>query len=318
MSGAGGRTGGSESEPIAARPLTFAFMVGAARVDLISDGASMEALGRLFGGIAPDRWTAALGVPDAATPVGFNYGAVLVRADLRTILIDTGYGYLRRQPGMPGSGELPDRLDELGVSADAIDTVVHTHMHSDHCGWNVDERSQPRLLLPNARTIVAEQEVRHWFSDAVDRHPSRDYIRSRMAPLIEAGMVETTGGDHQVSPSVRTLSTPGHTPGHCSVLVESAGQTLLVLGDVAHLPIHLEHHDWLPGVDFDPDSSRRSRAMVADLAARNGWLITGGHFVIPTLGTLESSGSGYRWRLASVSPIASGEDGFRTGQSGTS
>ena len=92
------------------------------------------------------------------------------------------------------------------------------------------------------------------------------------------------------------VPTPGHTPGHCTILAASQNEHLLLLGDAAHHPIHLEHHDWIPQVDLDPAESTRSREKVARLAIEKNALVTSGHFPILSLGYISESNTGYKWK----------------------
>ncbi len=116
-----------------------------------------------------------------------------------------------------------------------------------------------------------------------------------MVPLQVAARVRAFAGEFAVSDTVTMVPTPGHTPGHCSVMLVSEGQHLLLVGDAAHHPVHLEHHDWIPGVDLDPAESQRSRAKLAALAADTNALMTGGHFPILTLGRVRRVDTGYRF-----------------------
>ncbi|MDA1061934.1 MAG: hypothetical protein O2895_03360 [Chloroflexi bacterium] len=75
----------------------------------------------------------------------------------------------------------------------------------------------------------------------------------------------------------------------------SEGAHLVLLGDAAHHPIHLERHDWIPGVDLDPAESRRSRAKLARLAVEHDAVVTGGHFPILSLGKVRAVDGGYQW-----------------------
>lgn len=284
------------------RPLAATFALGEARIDVLSDGATEEPLGRIFHGADDAAWTEAVGISHPDMPMPFNYGCVLVRADGRTILIDSGLGHERRKSRAAGGAGLLDRLAEAGVRPEAVDTVVHTHLHLDHLGWDCDDRSGYRPTFPNARVVVDATEFDYWTGDEVADQPGLADLRMRLDILRGADHFDLTAGDHQVSASVRTISTPGHTPGHVSVVVTSGGSSLIVLGDVAHHPVHLEHHDWLPRVDIDPARSRMSRARVAELASSGGWQITAGHFVVPTLGILTRSEGGYRWTPSSIVP----------------
>lgn len=275
--------------------LSQAFRVGALEVVALSDGAPDRALGGFFNKIAASEWTKAIGITDPEQPVPFNFGAFLVRGDGRTIMIDSGYGPPGRSLGVPGGGELLARLSEIGVSRGAVDVVVHTHLHPDHCGWDLDPDAGGAPTFPNATVYVSQVELDYWTGAATDANPMAGAARTAMETLGKAGRVTTFSGEHPVSASLTMVPTPGHTPGHCSVMLASQGEHLLILGDVAHHPVHLEHHDWLPAVDVDPAESQRSRARMAALAADRNAVVTGGHFPILTLGRVRRVDTGYRW-----------------------
>ena len=118
-----------------------------------------------------------------------------------------------------------------------------------------------------------------------------EYVRTRIQPVVKAGRAHTFEGETTVHAGVTMIPAPGHTPGHCSVLLASRGEKVLILGDAAHHPVHLEHHDWIPGVDLDPAESKRSRAKAAARAVSEAALVTGGHFPILTLGRLPRRGA---------------------------
>jgi glyoxylase-like metal-dependent hydrolase (beta-lactamase superfamily II) len=197
-----------------------------------------------------------------------------------------------------GSGELLQRLAAAGVRPDEVDEIVHTHLHSDHCGWDVNDDAGGAITFPRARVLVAQAELDHWLGPGTDSHVNIGYIRSRIRPVLDAGLVRATSGDHAVSRAIATVRTPGHTPGHCSVVVSSVGRNLLITGDVTHHPAHFEHPRWLPAVDVDRDESVRSREKLSQLAMKEQLLITGGHYPILTLGQLRRAGAGFQWVAA--------------------
>lgn len=269
------------------------FRVGDLDVAALSDGAPDRALGGFFNGIEPAEWMPALGITDPEQPLPFNFGAFLVRGGGLTVLVDSGYGPPAAEMGIPGGGELLARLRDLGVEPAAVDTIVHTHMHVDHCGWDVDEAGQ--LNFPNATFLVADAELDYWLGLAPGANPQAPRAREIIQALEASGRLETFAGEHSVSESLTMIPTPGHTPGHASVMLASGGEKLLITGDAAHHPTHLEHHDWLPAIDVDPAQSRQSRAKLAALAADQGARVTGGHFPILTIGRIERVETGYRW-----------------------
>ena len=62
------------------------------------------------------------------------------------------------------------------------------------------------------------------------------YIRDKVMSLMDAGVLELIEGEQSITDHLTALPTPGHTPGHTSVLVTSAGESAVILGDAAHIP----------------------------------------------------------------------------------
>ena len=276
--------------------LSETFAIGALEVAALSDGAPDRELSGFFSGVDPAEWTRAIGVASPSDPVPFNFGSFLIRGGGPLTLVDTGFGPPARAMGVPGGGGLLDRLAELGVAPADVEAVVHTHLHGDHVGWNVDDDRGDALVFTNAAHYVARAEIEYWTGPEADANPLAAEARRRIGPPLAAGRVEAVEGEYAVTGAVTMIPTPGHTPGHCSVLAASGGEHLLLLGDAAHHPVHLERHDWLPGVDLDKAASSRSRAKLARLAAERGAVVSGGHFPILTLGRVRETGDGgYRW-----------------------
>jgi glyoxylase-like metal-dependent hydrolase (beta-lactamase superfamily II) len=280
--------------------LAQTFSIGKIEVAALSDGAPERALGGFFHGVDAAAWTAALGITDPKQPMPFNFGTFLLRTGTRTVLVDSGLGEPARTMGIPGGGELLERLAELGVGREDVDYVVHTHLHGDHCGWNVmtEGKAEPELTFPKAIIFVSSVELTYWQQSELDEEDRAKAARRAILPPKAAGHVATFDGEIEVTTGVTTVPTPGHTPGHTSIMVSSQGEHLLILGDAAHHPVHLEHHDWIPEVDLNPQDSMHSRTRLAQLAVEKDALITGGHFPILTLGRLRRTEGGFRWEAA--------------------
>jgi glyoxylase-like metal-dependent hydrolase (beta-lactamase superfamily II) len=171
---------------------------------------------------------------------------------------------------------------------DEIDAVIHTHLHFDHVGWNTVTEDNERVpTFRNAIWRVSDEEINWWNGGAVQPHPDYEHIlRDVFDPIVETGKVESFSGETLVEPFLTSIPTPGHTPGHTSFLLSSAGEHLLLVGDAAHHPEHLVHHDWVPAVDNDPAETTRSRRRIVDLAIEKDAMVTGGHFPILTVGKL--------------------------------
>ena len=107
-----------------------------------------------------------------------------------------------------------------------------------------------------------------------------------MWPLADLGLVEFMDGEHSLTRALTTVPTPGHTPGHMSILVTSGGEQALVLGDAAHSPVQLEQPDWVSRADMDPDLTRRTRRALLDRLEREKITVAAGHFPAPGFGRI--------------------------------
>jgi glyoxylase-like metal-dependent hydrolase (beta-lactamase superfamily II) len=241
-----------------------------------------------FDEVPDEEWTSALGIDTPGTSVPFNFGSFLLRGSGRTVLLDTGFGEQGPYAEAKGAAGLLDRIRDLGVGLDDIDAVIHTHLHFDHVGWNtVTEGGERVLTFRNAVWRVSEEEINWWDGGAAQPHPNYEHIlRDVFDPIVGHGKVESFSGERLVEPFLTSIPTPGHTPGHTSFLLSSAGEHLLLVGDAAHHPEHLVHHDWVPAVDNDPRETTRSRRRIVDLAIEKDAMVTGGHFPILTIGKL--------------------------------
>ena len=219
----------------------------------------------------------------------------------RRILVDTCVGNMREGLVMP---PLPSAfLDSLaagGYAPEDIDTVICTHLHFDHVGWNtrlVD--GEWVVTFPRARYLFARTEWEHW--QVAESEYSKN-IGDTVRPVIESGAADLVEVDHQVCAQVRLEPTPGHTPGHVSVVIESSAdaaggnpERAYITGDMAHHPIQFAEPDI--GAPADSDSAQAAQTRRAFLAARerDGALVIGTHFGGPTAGRVVADGSA--WRL---------------------
>lgn len=200
----------------------------------------------------------------------------LVRSAGRTWLVDTGLGP-RRRPSFP-RGRLDQALREVGVGPEDVDAVVHTHLHVDHVGWNTVESSAgtPRPYFPRAVHHVQRAEWEFWmrpeFLDGGD-HP---HLRECVVPV--ADRVQLHEGEVPLDAHLVFVAAPGHTPGHVAIGIVSGGERGLIAGDVSHHPVQLDHPDWSPVFDVEPELAAKTRARLFDEAADDGRLWMAGHW----------------------------------------
>ncbi|MCW6008404.1 MBL fold metallo-hydrolase [Micromonospora sp. CPCC 205371] len=171
--------------------------------------------------------------------------------DGRVTLVDAGIGPADSPAASwaPVPGRLPEELAAAGIDRADVDTVVITHLHTDHVGWAVVGTP----YFPNASYLVPRADA-----DAVDElNPA---LRERLLdPLAAAGQLRLVASDTPIAAGVKVVATPGHTPGHQSVLVERADEAVVVTGDLLVHAIQLVAPAVAYTLEVDPDAARDSR-----------------------------------------------------------
>jgi glyoxylase-like metal-dependent hydrolase (beta-lactamase superfamily II) len=270
--------------------------LGPITIDAFSDGDLSCPLTMMLPGADPEQFKALGGCVDGET-LTLPLGSFLVRSGGKSVLVDTGIGPALGSLGRVFSGEvgsLPSRLKDGGVALESIDAVVFTHLHADHIGWNVIDRDGESVpLFPNAEYIVAEKEWAFWAATE-----SKDIARC-VRTVESRGQLRSVDDGFEAAPGVVLLGTPGHTPGHVSVLVTSGGEGAIITGDAAHHPAEFEDPELQPPFDSDPALARQSRMALADRAEREGLTIIGGHFPSPSIGRLVRVEGKRRWSWGS-------------------
>jgi glyoxylase-like metal-dependent hydrolase (beta-lactamase superfamily II) len=233
---------------------------------------------------------AGVGSPDAPFPVTF--GGFLVQTPDTTALFDCGLGPRARSmsPGIREGGNLLRRLEEAGVAPGEVDRVVISHLHIDHCGHLL--RPDGSLTFGSAEVWLHRREAEYWRSASAAGNIEPALIRSYLETLESAGVLRTYADEFDLSPGVRLIPSPGHTPGHTAMLLSSAGAHAMLLGDVVHHTAHVTHPHWLQNYDVAPKTSLATRLDLFDRAARLGAVVTAVHMPILTLGTVTTTESG--------------------------
>ncbi len=230
-----------------------------------------------------------------------NIGSYLVRSPEATILIDTGIGPTA-PPAVSRGRTLIDEIAETGTSVDEIDLVVLTHFHIDHIGWNRSRRGGAPLFS-NARYLCSEDDWRFLESPEVERR--FPYVREALLDLAPYRVVDLVGGNHELGTGIRTIASPGHTPGHLSIEIECDGVTVVVTGDVLQSPVQVHDTGLNSQYDLDHEMAAETRKALVARIAGQGSLMAAGHFLDPSVGILTTRGDRRVWKA--VKP-ASTED----------
>jgi glyoxylase-like metal-dependent hydrolase (beta-lactamase superfamily II)/molybdopterin-guanine dinucleotide biosynthesis protein A len=208
--------------------------------------------------------------------------AFLVRDGERVFLIDTGIGHLGTERH-PVAGRIDASLAAIGCATGTVRHVIHTHLHADHAGGACMPDGSPRF--PNAVHHVHEADWRFFArpQDDGSAGAEADDVEGRAAirGLEERGQLSVTAADGTIADGVRVVHTPGHTPGHRSVVVADGDEAMLFTGDLLHLPIQVSHPEWPSSHDVDPMLGVGSRRMLLFRARRRGWRLAVTHFGRP-------------------------------------
>ena len=268
--------------------------IGNVEITSLSDGLLEFDLCNFFPSIPGEDWR---GHENHLTPEGnvrFNLACFIIRSEGRTIAVDTGLGP-KPAPDIPW-GELLDDFAAHGLRPEEVDLVVMTHAHRDHVGWNVTARDGGYApTFPNARYYVSAKDWAACHDPALveSRFPNAPDC---VWPLESLGVLELMDGEHQLTGELTMLPTPGHTPGHMSILISSQGQQGLVLGDVLHNTVQIENTDWVSRADIDPEQTRITRRNLMDRLEREGLPVAAVHLAAPGFGRIVRSEGRRYWQ----------------------
>ena len=230
----------------------------------------------------------------------FSVHGLVVDTGNNKVMVDTCIGN-DKQLAVPDWNNMQTNfigdMEDAGYARDSIDTVLCTHLHVDHVGWNtmlVDGEWLP--TFPNARYLFAKTEWEHWdaHEDEIEIGP---VMQQSVRPIVDAGLVTLVDSDYEVCPGIQLLPTPGHTPGHVSVLVSSEGEQALITGDFIHHPVQMSRPEWCSAADSDETAGMETRKKVLADYVNSDVLIIGTHFPEPTAGYIKNMKNGDNYWL---------------------
>lgn len=242
--------------------------------------------------------------PHYATPEGLqrmNFQGFVVQTPTRTIVVDSCIGAGRDREfdvfcDLP-EGFLQD-LESLGISREDVDTVMCTHLHFDHVGWNTykdPETGKYKPTFPNARYLFGRTEFEAWKDIRNDGHHNPNHMFECVDPIVEAGMADFIEADHEICEEIRCEPSHGHTPGHVHVRISSKGEEAVITGDLMHHPMQCAMPHRQATFDMDKETGRQTRIGFVEKYADSGVLVIGAHFAEPTAGHIATADNGDRW-----------------------
>lgn len=234
--------------------------VGEYELIVMSDGRLQTPADLMTGGM-PTEVSEGYLRPDDHGDIWLGLNCVVVRSSRHIILVDTGFGDgpLGNDPDLDrDSAGLTDALRAEGIDPADVNVVVNTHLHTDHSGGNLAwDTGEGRPAFVNAEYVVQQSE-RDWALSG-DPATAALYAPDDVQRLAASGQLRMHEGDRPITSGLTVRKTPGHTPGHQILLVESRDQTAAITGDLAPMTLHVRHPEWELRGDHEPTRAVTSR-----------------------------------------------------------
>ncbi|MBA2280249.1 MAG: MBL fold metallo-hydrolase [Acidimicrobiia bacterium] len=251
--------------------------------------ATPEAVAR-HGWLVPD-------FADASGAISLRIQALVVEVGGRRVLVDpcVGNGKTSNLPFW-NDQQWPflDNLAAAGFDVGGIDEVVHTHLHADHVGWDTHRDGDAWVpTFTSARHLYTEAALE--FVRDPGGYDNANVLRESVQPILDAGLADIVAEDADLGDGLRLEPTGGHTPGHVSLWIESAGEVALVSGDFVHHPVQCAEPGWSEIGDSDADEARATRRRMLTRAAERDVLFIGTHFPTRPAGRITADGQAWRF-----------------------
>lgn len=250
--------------------------VGEWEIDIVSGGSFLHDGGILYGVVPKSIWQTVTPA-DAQNLVPLTTNCLLARSAGFNLLIDTGHGDKlspldRKSHGVEPGWPLPAALGQFGLTPSDIHAVILSHLHWDHAGGATTQvDGNVVATFSGATYYVHRQEWEDATSGSVEL--SGGYSQGDFLPLRDEGKLALVDHLDEIKPGVRVFQTGGHTQGHLAVAIESGGEGILYLGDVAPTTAHLRRM-WCTAYDLNLFQTRKAKAELFGYAADRGlWVV---------------------------------------------
>ena len=285
-------------------PLVQSRQLGAWRIHAIQAGGQRLDGGAMFGVVPKPLWERRVAA-DERNRIQLGMRCLLIEHEIGPVLIDTGAGnketdkfydiYGIENRGAPGPTRLEDGLRELGFGVEDIVLVINSHLHFDHAGGNTTrgDDGTVRATFPNARYVVQAGE--YAYATHTNERTAASYFAPNFEPLRKSGVFDLVDGEREIIPGIRAIPTPGHTPHHQGLLIESNGERAFYLADLvptaSHLPL-----PWIMGYDVEPLVTLETKRRILKRAVDEDWLVVFEHDATTAWSKIQHDGKTYALR----------------------
>jgi glyoxylase-like metal-dependent hydrolase (beta-lactamase superfamily II) len=268
-------------------PLVESRQLGRWRIHAIQAGGQKLDGGAMFGVVPKTLWERRIPA-DEKNRIQLGMRCLLVEHDIGPVLIDTGagnkedekfyqiYGVENAATDGTSATRLEEGLKQAGFQPSDIVMVISSHLHFDHAGGNTKKDASGAIVpsFANARYVMQRGEYN--YATHTNERTAGSYFDHNFVPLNEAGLIDFIEGEQEIVAGIRGIPTPGHTPHHQSLLIESGGEKVVFLADLvptaSHLPL-----PWIMGYDVEPLVSLETKRRILPRAIAEDWLVVFEH-----------------------------------------
>ncbi|MBA3644919.1 MAG: MBL fold metallo-hydrolase [Gemmatimonadaceae bacterium] len=282
-------------------PLVQTTRIGDLTVHAIQAGGQKLDGGAMFGVVPKPLWEKRIAA-DERNRIQLGMRCLLIEHPEGLVLIDTGAGnkesakfhdiYGLENEGADKGTALDDGLKQLNIAPKDIPVVINTHLHFDHAGGNtrLGETGEVEISFPNATYYVRAGEYDYAMNP--NERTAASYFERNYVPLKKSGQLQLVSSDREIVAGIRVMHTPGHTPHHQSILIESAGERALYLGDLCPTSSHLAL-PWIMGYDVEPLVTLETKRRILAQAENENWCLIFEHDATTPWSRIRHDGKSY-------------------------
>jgi glyoxylase-like metal-dependent hydrolase (beta-lactamase superfamily II) len=288
-------------------PLVESRQLGKWKIHAIQAGGQKLDGGAMFGVVPKTLWERRIPADDR-NRIQLGMRCLLIEHDIGPVLIDTGAGnkendkfyeiYGIENKGTQGPTALEDGLAQLGFKPEDIAMVINSHLHFDHAGGNTIKKEDGTIAptFSKARYVMQKGEL-DWATHTNER-TAASYFTPNWDPVKATGQLELIDGDREIITGIHSIKTPGHTPHHQGLLIESDGERAFYIADLvptaSHLPL-----PWIMGYDVEPLVTLETKRRILKRAVDENWLVVFEHDAKTAWSQIQNDGKAYGLRQSS-------------------